>query len=139
MLTKERKLLALVPPVKFVGRSDHVAQKCSVHFLSSFSKLDRIVSACEHAAKSMAGTVPIFCRSFSTSMQKARQQAFRFCDAHPHIRFYSAKQVYYSTFGLFQQIISAAVYNKKTDSILRCLLSSEKAIPHDRKTSGGGE
>ena len=55
----------------------------------------------------------------------------------PHIRFYSAKQVYYSTFGLFQQIISAAVYNK-TDSILRYLLSSEKAVPHDRKTSGGG-
>ena len=37
ILAKERKLLALVPPVKFVGRSDHVAQKCSVHFLSSFS------------------------------------------------------------------------------------------------------
>ena len=29
--------------------------------------------------------------------------------------------------------------SNKTDSILRYLLSSEKAIPRDRKTSGGGE
>ena len=32
ILTKKRKLLGLVSSVKFIGRTDHIAQKCSVHY-----------------------------------------------------------------------------------------------------------